>query len=61
MTLNSLPENRDELDLHMQMTYKQNVEVAEEEVINTTLAKNRYDQTKKRLANDLTVLGIAAW
>ena len=58
--INNLPESRDELDLHMQMTYKQNVEVAEEEVINTTLAKNRYDQTKKRLANDLTVLGIAA-
>ena len=58
--MNELPETRDELDLHMQMSYKQNVEVAEEEVINTTLAKNRYDQTKKRLANDLTVLGIAA-
>lgn len=58
--LEELPESREELDLHMQMTYKQNVEVAEEEVINNTLAKNKYDQTRRRLANDLTVLGIAA-
>ena len=58
--LNSLPESRDELDLHMQMSYKQNVEIAEEEVINNVLAANKYDQTKKRLAADLTILGIAA-
>ena len=56
--LESLPESRDELDLHMQMTYKQNVEVAEEEVINSVLNFNKYEQTKKRLASDLTVLGI---
>ena len=58
--LNSLPESREELDLHMQMSYKQNVEIAEEEVINNVLAANRYDQTKRRLSADLTILGIAA-
>ena len=58
--IESLPESREELDLHMQMTYKQNVEVAEEEVISNVLAKNKYDQVKKRLAQDLTILGIAA-
>tara|TARA_R110002153_G_scaffold9077_6_gene37980 strand:- start:1287 stop:3692 length:2406 start_codon:yes stop_codon:yes gene_type:complete len=55
-----LPDSKDELDIHMQMTFKQNVEIAEEEVINNVLEYNKYDQTKKRLAADLTVLGIAA-
>ena len=34
-----LPESEDELDLHMQLSYKQSIEIAEEEVINTTLKK----------------------
>ena len=42
------------------MTAKQNVEVAEEEVINNVLAFNKYDQIKKRLAQDLTTIGIGA-
>ena len=58
--LNSLPESKEELDIHLQMTAKQNVEVAEEEVINNVLAFNKYDQTKKRLAHDLTTIGIGA-
>ena len=44
----------------MQMNYKQQVEIAEEEVISNVLAKNKYNQTKKRIAYDLTVLGIGA-
>ena len=56
----SLPASKEELDLYMQMNYKQAVEVAEEEVINNVLSNNKYSQTKKRLAYDLTVLGIAA-
>ena len=58
--LEDLPESKEELDIHMQMTYKQNVEIAEEEVINNVLAFNKYDQTKKRLAHDLTTIGIGA-
>ena len=58
--IDALPESKEELDLHMQMTYKQNVEIAEEEVINNVLDKNKYDQIKKRLAADLTIIGIAA-
>jgi len=42
------------------MTPKQNVEIAEEEVINNVLAFNKYEQTKKRLAHDLTTIGIGA-
>jgi len=58
--LEDLPENKEELDVHLQMTTKQSVEIAEEEVINNVLAFNKYDQTKKRLAQDLTVIGIGA-
>jgi hypothetical protein len=58
--LASLPESREELDVHMQMTYKQNVEVAEEEVINNVLDFNKYNEIKKRLAHDLTTIGIGA-
>ena len=58
--IDNLPETNEELALHMQMTYKQNVEVAEEEVISTVLRLNKFDETKRRLANDLTVIGIAA-
>jgi len=44
----------------MQLNYKQSVEIAEEELINSVLEFNKFDETKKRLAYDLTVLGIAA-
>ena len=46
-----LPESEDELDLHMQLSYKQSIEIAEEEVINTTLKKNRFDNIKNGAAD----------
>ena len=58
-SLEIIPENAEELELHMQLTYKQSVEIAEEEAISTVLAQNKYDLTRKRLNMDLTVLGIA--
>jgi hypothetical protein len=58
--LEALPQSKEELDIHMQMTYKQNVEIAEEEVINNVLSFNKYEETKKRLAHDLTTIGIGA-
>jgi hypothetical protein len=58
--LNELPEDKEELDVHLQMTAKQNVEIAEEEVINNVLAFNKYNEIKKRLAHDLTTIGIGA-
>jgi len=56
----NLPENKEELDLHMQLSYKQAVEIAEEEVIDNTLAKNKFDNVKKRFYYDLVTLGISA-
>ena len=53
-------ESEEDLQLHMQMDYKESIEVAEEEVINNILASNKYDLTRRRLNQDLTILGIAA-
>ncbi len=55
-----LPENKEELDLHMMLSYKQASEIACEEAINNTLELNRYNLTKKRLIEDLVVLGMSA-
>tara|TARA_B100001093_G_scaffold510705_1_gene577096 strand:- start:601 stop:3027 length:2427 start_codon:yes stop_codon:yes gene_type:complete len=54
----ALPESKEELELHMQLGYKQAVEIAEEQAINTLLKGNRYDLTRKRVTYDLTTLGI---
>ncbi len=56
----TLPESQEELDLHMQLNYKQAVEIAEEQAINTLLNGSNYELTKKRFYYDLTVLGIGA-
>ena len=52
-------DDEDDLSLHLQMDYKQSIEVAEEELINNVLDNNKFDLTRKRLTEDLTVLGIA--
>ena len=54
-----IPESKEELELHMQLSYKQSIEIAEEEAISSVLAQNKYDLTRRRLNMDLTVLGIA--
>ena len=55
-----LPENEEELDMHMQLSYKHAVEIAEEEVISNILAKNKFKNTSKRFNYDLVTLGIGA-
>jgi hypothetical protein len=54
-----LPDSEEELDLHMQLSYKQGIEIAEED-INVMFEENRYDLTKKRYYYDITTLGIGA-
>ena len=44
----------------MQLSYKQASEIACEEAVNNSLQMNRYDLTKKRLLEDLVVLGMSA-
>ena len=55
-----LPDSEDELQLHMQLDYKQAVEIAEEQAINTLLDGSKYDLIKKRFFYDLAVIGIGA-
>ena len=55
-----LPDSEEELELHMQLNYKQAVELAEEQALNVLLEGNKFELTKKRVNYDLTVLGIGA-
>ena len=56
--VNDLPANTEELELYMQLNYKQGIEMAEEEAINNIFKANKYEETKKRVDYDLTTLGI---
>ena len=56
----TLPQSKEELEIHMQLNYKQSVEVAEEEAINNTLAFNKYQLTNKRTIEDIVTIGIGA-
>tara|TARA_R100000278_G_scaffold91130_1_gene69463 strand:- start:1408 stop:3831 length:2424 start_codon:yes stop_codon:yes gene_type:complete len=54
----TLPENEEELSLHMQLEYKQSIEIAEEQAINTVFNSNNYDLIQRRINYDLAVIGI---
>jgi len=54
-----LPNSDEELKLYMQLNYKPAIEIAEEEAISTLFEANKYDDTRKRLDYDMTVLGLA--
>jgi len=55
-----IPESKEDLELHMQLSYKQSIEIAQEEAVSTVMAQNKYNLTRRRLNMDLTVCGIAA-
>ena len=54
-----LPNSDEELALYMEMNYKPAIEIAEETAINTILDANHYDEVRKRLDYDQTVLGVS--
>ena len=54
-----LPNTDEELALYMQLNYKPAIEIAEETAINTLFDTNHYDDVRKRLDYDMTVLGVA--
>jgi hypothetical protein len=56
----TLPKNKEELDVHMQLSYKQQVELAEEQALNVLLDGNKYDLIKRRCNYDITTIGIGA-
>jgi len=55
-----LPSSKEELELQMQLTYKQASELANEQAIATIFEGSNYDLIKKRFYYDLAVLGIGA-
>lgn len=59
MDPDELPEDDEEMQLHMQLKYKPAIEIAEEEAINTIFDENHYEEVRKRLDYDATVLGIS--
>ena len=54
-----LPNSDEELALYMQLNYKPAIEIAEETAINTIFEANHYEDIRKRLDYDQTVLGIS--
>ena len=58
--IDELPNDNEELGIHMQLNYKQSVELAQEQALNVLFEGNKYELTKKRFYQDLTVLGIGA-
>ena len=56
----TLPASNEELQLHMQLSYKQSIELAEEQAINVLMKGNQYDLIKKRFYQDLVICGIGA-
>jgi hypothetical protein len=58
MNPNDLPENDEELQLYMQMSYKPAIEIAQEEAINTILDDNKYEDLRKRVDYDITTIGL---
>lgn len=54
------PESTEELELYMQIGYKQSIEIAQEQAINNVFKRNDYPEVKKRFDYDQAVLGISA-
>ena len=54
----TLPMDEEELGVHMQMDYKQSIEIAQEEALTNVFDKNKYELTKKRLDYDIAVIGM---
>ena len=52
------PESDEELDLHMQLDYKQSVEIANEQALSNVFDRNKYDLTQRRVNYDITTIGI---
>jgi hypothetical protein len=59
MDVDGLPQNDDELDLHMMIDYKDDIEIAEEKAIESILKQNNYELLKRRFDEDATVVGIS--
>ena len=56
-----LPDTTEELELYMQLEYKQGIEIAIEQAIENVLKRNKYHELKKQIDYDQTILGVACY
>ena len=54
-----LPVDETELSIHMQLDYKQSIEIAQEEALSNVFDLNKYELIKRRLDYDIAVIGMA--
>tara|TARA_R110000803_G_scaffold169516_1_gene232542 strand:+ start:91 stop:2526 length:2436 start_codon:yes stop_codon:yes gene_type:complete len=59
MDPDDLPSTDEELSLYMNLNYKPAIEIAEEEAIDTMFSENHYDDIRKQLDYDSTVIGMS--
>jgi len=59
MDPDDLPSSDEELSLYMNLNYKPAIEIAEEEAIDTMFSENHYNDIRKQLDYDATVIGIS--
>ena len=55
---NNIPETQEDLDLHMQLSYKQSIEIAEEEAIDNVLQANKYELVKSLQIKGVTNISV---
>ena len=55
-----LPDSDEELELHMELSYKQKIEVAEEKALKAILDVNDYELIKRQVDEDATVIGLSS-
>ncbi len=59
MDPDELPSSDEELSLYMNLNYKPAIEIAEEEAVDTMFSENHYDDIRKQLDYDSTVVGMS--
>ena len=59
MNPDELPSSDEELSLYMNLNYKPAIEIAEEEAIDTMFSENHYDDIRKQIDYDSTVIGMS--
>ena len=60
MDVDDIPDSIEEMELQMQLNYKQGVEIAEEQAINFVFQDNEYPLLRKRILKDVATIGIAS-
>jgi hypothetical protein len=59
MDPDELPSSDEELSLYMNLNYKPAIEIAEEEAIDTMFSENHYNDIRKQIDYDSTVIGMS--